>query len=102
MTDTAAIIDQLHRRIKEMQEAAYTYGDYSKDAVSIALDGVLETIDELTATQGKCRNNLHMAIMNIPIEQSKCPTAGVNSMIAYKAGHRDARHAAAELATTNH
>jgi len=43
----AIVLNQLRHRISEMREAAYTYGDYSKDAVDSALSGVLDTIDEL-------------------------------------------------------
>lgn len=50
-TAPAAVLDQLRSRIKEMQEAAYTFGDYSKEAVSVALDGVLEAIDELPVAE---------------------------------------------------
>ena len=45
----AVVLSQLRATIKGMQEAAYTYGEYSKEAVSIALDGVLEAIDYLDA-----------------------------------------------------
>lgn len=38
---------ELRARIQEMQEAAYTYGEYSKGDVRTALDGVLDEIDEL-------------------------------------------------------
>jgi len=38
---------ELRARIKEMQEAAYTYGEYSKEAVCVTLDSVLDKIDEL-------------------------------------------------------
>ena len=41
-------------------------------------------------------HDLHNAIMNIQATPDK--TAGVNFQLAYKMGHRDARHAAAELA----
>lgn len=41
-------------------------------------------------------HDLHDAIMNIQANPDK--TAGVNFQLAYKKGHRDARHAAAELA----
>ena len=44
-----APLTELRGRIKDMQDAAYTYGDHSKEAVSIALDGVLEEIDALLA-----------------------------------------------------
>lgn len=43
----AVVLNQLRHRISEMKEAAYTFGDYSKEAVSAALDGVMDTIDEL-------------------------------------------------------
>jgi hypothetical protein len=43
----AIVLNQLRHRISEMREAAYTYGDYSKEAVDTALSGVLDTIDEL-------------------------------------------------------
>lgn len=40
--------------------------------------------------------DLHAAIMNIPADHAKA--CGTNNAPAYKIGHRDARHAAAELA----
>jgi hypothetical protein len=43
----AIVLNQLRHRVSEMREAAYTYGDYSKEAVDTALSGVLDTIDEL-------------------------------------------------------
>lgn len=51
----AAIADtdklrELRARIYEMKEAAYTYGDNSKEAVCAALDGVLDEIDEAAST----------------------------------------------------
>ena len=39
--------------------------------------------------------NLHGQIMNIPAEPAK--VNGSNYALSYKEGHRDARHAAAEL-----
>lgn len=39
--------------------------------------------------------DLHDAILNLPSTPDK--TAGANFVLAYKIGHRDARHAAAEL-----
>jgi hypothetical protein len=42
---------------------------------------------------------LHAAIMNIPADTSKYGLAASNGALAYKEGHRDARHAAAELVT---
>ena len=42
--DTVAV---LRDRVKEMREAAYTFGENSKQAVRIALDCVLEAIDAL-------------------------------------------------------
>jgi hypothetical protein len=48
VTDWVLDESKLRARIKEMQEAAYTYGDYSKEAVCVALDGVLDEIDELS------------------------------------------------------
>lgn len=44
-----AVLDELRGQIKDMQEAACTYGDYSKEAVRVALDGVIDAIDELAA-----------------------------------------------------
>lgn len=41
---------ELRARIYEMKEAAYTYGDNSKEAVCAALDGVLDEIDEIAST----------------------------------------------------
>lgn len=41
---------ELRARIYEMKEAAYTYGDNSKEAVCAALDGVLDEIDEVAST----------------------------------------------------
>ena len=43
-------------------------------------------------------SNLHGDIMNIQVDKSKVSTDNINSDLAYKFGHRDARHAAAELA----
>ena len=43
----ASVLEQLRARIAEMKEAAYTYGDYSQEAVTTALDGVMDVIDEL-------------------------------------------------------
>jgi len=43
----ASALEQLRARIQEMKEAAYTFGDYSQEAVTIALDGVVDVIDEL-------------------------------------------------------
>lgn len=40
--------------------------------------------------------DLHGRIMNLPAEPEK--GQGINYTLAYKHGHRDARHAAAELA----
>lgn len=45
----AGLLDKLADRIKEMKEAAYTFGDYSEEAVCIALDGVLEEIERTLA-----------------------------------------------------
>jgi hypothetical protein len=41
---------------------------------------------------------LHNAIMNLPCKRTMSHFAGRDEMLAYKEGHRDARHAAAELA----
>jgi len=43
-------------------------------------------------------NDLHDAIMNLPCKRTMSHFATRDMMIAYKEGHRDARHAAAELA----
>jgi galactose-1-phosphate uridylyltransferase len=43
--------------------------------------------------------NLHGQIMNLPVVP-KNMDAEPNQRLAYKLGHRDARHAAAELALT--
>lgn len=40
---------ELREQVKEMQAAAYTYGDYSQEAVRVALDGVIDAIDSLAA-----------------------------------------------------
>lgn len=42
-------------------------------------------------------SSLHNAIMNLPCCDARASDAGLG-VIAYKFGHRDARHAAAELA----
>jgi hypothetical protein len=42
--------------------------------------------------------DLHNAIMNLPCKRTMSHFAGRDEMLAYKEGHRDARHAAAELA----
>lgn len=47
------------------------------------------------AAPSQAPTDLHAAIMNLPCGTPNIP--GVNSEIAYKLGHRDARHAAAEL-----
>lgn len=39
------LLDGLAKRIGEMREAAYTFGDLSKEAVRIVFDGVLDEID---------------------------------------------------------
>lgn len=43
------IFEVLCGQIKGMQEAAYTFGEYSQEAVRAALDGVLDAIGDLTA-----------------------------------------------------
>ena len=43
--------------------------------------------------------NLHNQIMNLQCDTSELPV-GYGHDMAYKLGHRDARHAAAELVTT--
>lgn len=40
--------------------------------------------------------DLHAQIMNLPVRDEALP-AEINTRLAYKRGHRDARHAAAEL-----
>jgi hypothetical protein len=42
--------------------------------------------------------NLHNKIMNLPCKDS--PVATTEEVFAYRYGHKDARHAAAELALT--
>lgn len=42
-------------------------------------------------------SDLHAAIMNLPCKHGDW--SGENGNMAYKIGHRDARHAAAELAS---
>lgn len=46
-------------------------------------------------------SDLHGDIMNIPCDTTRSPAGGVNAELAYKYGHRDARHAAAELASAH-
>lgn len=46
------VLAALRDEVKEMQEAAYTYGDYSKEAVRVALDGVIDAIDAARAKEG--------------------------------------------------
>lgn len=46
-------------------------------------------------------SDLHGDIMNLPCDPSHSPVGGVNAELAYKYGHRDARHAAAELAAAH-
>lgn len=41
--------------------------------------------------------NLHNEIMNIPVQLPELGFEGIGPPLAYKIGHRDARHAAAEL-----
>ena len=43
--------------------------------------------------------DLHDLIMNLPCAKGPYSESGINARLAYKTGHRDARHAAAELAT---
>lgn len=45
----SAELAELRGQIKDMQDAAYTYGEYSQEAVRVALDGVLDAIDALAA-----------------------------------------------------
>jgi hypothetical protein len=45
-------------------------------------------------------SDLHNAIMNIPAVPPE--GANINQVMSYKIGHRDARHAAAELALATH
>ena len=42
--------------------------------------------------------NIHGKIMNIPVDNSQHDDMSERERIAYKLGHRDARHAAAEMA----
>lgn len=42
--------------------------------------------------------NIHNQIMNIPVDNSQHDDMSDRERIAYKLGHRDARHAAAEMA----
>lgn len=46
------VLAALRDEVKEMQEAAYTYGDYSKEAVRVALDGVIDAIDAARGKEG--------------------------------------------------
>lgn len=46
----------------------------------------------------KIMKSLHNAIMNLPCDVLRAESAGGYTQLAYKLGHRDARHAAAELA----
>lgn len=41
--------------------------------------------------------DLHSEIMNIPVKLPELGFEGIGPPLAYKIGHRDARHAAAEL-----
>lgn len=48
-------VDVLHgliERVQEMREASYTFGEYSKEAVNIALDGVIDFIDAAINAKG--------------------------------------------------
>jgi len=45
--------------------------------------------------------SLHDEIMRIPCDPKRSPCRGVSAELAYKSGHRDARHAAAELAAAS-
>lgn len=47
-TVSAAILDALCERLREMQEAAYTFGDNSSSAVEITIDGVIDAINEIS------------------------------------------------------
>lgn len=40
-------------RVEEMREASYTFGEHSKEAVDIALNGVIEIIEAAIKEQGK-------------------------------------------------
>ena len=42
--------------------------------------------------------DLHAEIMNLPVNRDAMAEMDINMRVAYKEGHRDARHAAAELA----
>lgn len=56
-----------------------------------------ERLSERAQPAGEARDDLHATIMRI---DHKSPQEyGINERLAYKAGHRDARHAAAELAS---
>ncbi|MDQ0035882.1 hypothetical protein J2W30_003655 [Variovorax boronicumulans] len=54
---------------------------------------------ELPQTEAAAMRDLHNAIMNIPAVPPE--DANVNQIMPYKVGHRDARHAAAELALSH-
>ena len=41
--------------------------------------------------------SLHNQVMNLKCDSDDCPLGGVNALLAFKSGHRDARHEAAEL-----
>lgn len=52
LAEAEKLPDRLVERVQEMREAAYTFGDYSKDAVEITLDGVIDLISEIDAAGG--------------------------------------------------
>ena len=45
------------------------------------------------------RNDLHARIMNIQVDKDCMAALRINELLAYKRGHKDARHAAAEIAS---
>lgn len=61
-----------------------------------AVDCIRELQSRLEALE-KDAARLHGEIMHIPAKQYGCSSDSTEMQLAYKIGHRDARHAAAEL-----
>ncbi len=57
---------ELRARLVEMKEAAYTFGEYSQEAVCAALDGVLDAIDELAAVSAATKPTADLGAMKKP------------------------------------
>lgn len=78
----AEALNELRARVKEMQEAAYTFGDYSKDAVDAALGGVLDVIDEMKAAPADLKTDA------ADEEEEEDPVSGWRRLALQFDGHR--------------